>query len=80
VLTNLANLETFLAALFLWYTPFVQAISIAFVAATNSFAANSLSLLATAASTFLMQVFTPLLIALFLSFLVRATIILFLLT
>jgi hypothetical protein len=56
--TAFAKRETFLAALFLWYTPFAAAFPIWETAAVNAFCAASLSFAATAASTFLIEVLT----------------------
>lgn len=77
-LTALLKRDTFLEALFLWYTPFVHALSISEVAFTKHACAAALSPAAIAASTFLIEVFTFDLIALFLAVLVSVTKILFL--
>ena len=77
LLTATAKRDTFLEAVFLWNTPFEAALSIVAVAATNAALAASLSLAAIAAVTFLTEVFTPDLIALFLSAFVLLTKILF---
>ena len=72
-----AKRDTFLDAVFLWNTPFVAALLIVAVAAVNAAFAASLSLAAIAAFTFLTEVLTPDLIALFLSAFVLFTKILF---
>ena len=69
--------ETFLAALFLWYTPLEAAALIAEIAAGRAALAAAASLLATAVSTFLIAVFTAERIDLFLSAFVLFTRILF---
>ena len=66
-----------LAALFLWKIPFEPALAITEVASFNAASAAALSFAATAASTFLIAVLTPDLIALFLAALVSVTKILF---
>ncbi len=76
-LTALLRRETFLDALFLWYTPLVAAISIAEIALVRAALAASLSFAATAASTFFIAVFTAERIDLFLSVFVWVTRILF---
>lgn len=78
LLTALAKRETFLAQLFLWKTPLDVALLIVATASFNATSAAALSLFATAASTFLIEVLTADLIALFLSALVLFTKILFL--
>jgi hypothetical protein len=75
--TAFAKRETFLADVFLWNTPFVAALSITEVAFNNAAEAASLSFAATAASTFLIAVLTPDLIALLRSAFVLFTKILF---
>jgi len=74
----LVKRDTFLEALFLWYTPFVQALSISEIAFTKLACAAALSPAAIAASTFFMEVFTLDLMDLFLAVLVWVTKILFL--
>ena len=69
--------ETFLAEVFLWYTPFLVALSIAEVAASSALCAAALSFASMAAYTFLIAVLTPDLMDLFLSALVLFTRILF---
>jgi len=69
--------DTFLAEVFLWYTPFLVALSSADVAAVSAVLAASLSLASIAAYTFLTAVLTPDLIDLFLSAFVLFTKILF---
>lgn len=76
--TALDKRDTFLAAVFLWYTPLEEALSISVIAATKLVLAISLSPVATAASTFLIIVLTLDLIALFLAAFVSLTKILFL--
>ena len=77
-LTALLSLATFLEAVFLWYTPLVQALSISEVAFTKHACAAALSPAVIAASTFLIEVLTLDLIDLFLAVLVSVTKILFL--
>ena len=77
LLTALDKRETFLAQLFLWYTPLEVALLIVEIASFNATSAAALSLFATAASTFLMEVFTADLIDLFLAAFVLFTKILF---
>lgn len=76
--TSFVKRETFLAALFLWYTPLLAAFVIVEIAAVNAACASSLFLFATAASTFLIEVLTADLIDLFLAVFVSVTRILFL--
>jgi len=75
--TALLRRETFLAALFLWYTPFVHALSISTVAAFSAARAAFLSPASMAAKTFLIAVLTLERIALFLAVFVAVTKILF---
>jgi len=77
LLTARLNLEIFLEALFLWYTPLVAALLISEVAAVRAVCAAALSFAAMAASTFLMDVFTLERIDLFLAALFSETRILF---
>ena len=59
--------------MFLWKIPFEPALAITEVASFNAASAAALSFAATAASTFLIAVLTPDLIALFISALVSVT-------
>lgn len=77
LLTAFDKRETFLEAVFLWKTPFEQALSISTVAAFNASNAAALSFAAIAASTFFIDVLTLDLIALFLAVFVSVTKILF---
>ena len=76
--TAFVKRETFLAQLFLWKIPLEVALLIVEIAFTNALCAASLSLFATATFTFLIEVLTADLIALFLAAFVLLTKILFL--